>query len=116
MREYLKNDKKLRSEIETRTNVQLDLETKEDCAPTKSVEDAGWDDDSAVPLHAIIREEFGVEITLTDIGSDHHCVNNNQVLPSTDGLQANADEEDIWKYDEAGNLWGEGHLFEIISS
>lgn len=108
----MKNDIILRSEIEERTSTQLNLEAEEDCEATKLLED-GWDDDSAIPLQAIIREEFGVELKLTNNDTDRYCVSNSQVNSSDDGLQANANGEDIWKYDDAGNLWGEGHIFDI---
>ena len=102
----LQSDDILRNEIQDRTGKPISFEEELEA----DIEKPAFDDqdDTSVPLEAIIHEEFGVKLDGLSLETAY-CHKASAVIPfnETDciGLTSSAAEEDIWSYDDQGNLW-----------
>lgn len=108
LRKYLLADDTLRNEIQNRTGKPIF--TDEELEAETEKQDLDDQDDTSVPIEAIIQEEFGVKINgLPGIDSTYcHKASDVTTFDDTDcsGLTASTAEEDIWSFDDKGNLWG----------
>ncbi|KAH9927826.1 uncharacterized protein B0H18DRAFT_1159842 [Fomitopsis serialis] len=110
-REYLRRDKTLRDEIEGKVGKLRDLIAEEvDEEENVGAEEAS--DDTDVPLRAVVQQALGVDL-VPEAGEGaaekQFCtqVGIAEVRDEDQTLQSGGDEENIWAYNDAGELWRE---------
>ncbi|EIN06290.1 hypothetical protein PUNSTDRAFT_73512 [Punctularia strigosozonata HHB-11173 SS5] len=104
-REFLRAHPELRQEIEEKTGNIFATEE----GIIEDEHDIPDQDDTDVPLSAIVRQELGIEIANPSI-PDVFCVQDSEHSVTVDEhglLHAKGQEEDIWSYRDDGKTWEE---------
>ncbi|EPS95422.1 hypothetical protein FOMPIDRAFT_1132449 [Fomitopsis schrenkii] len=107
-REYLRKDETLRKEIEGRVG-NLDALIAEDLDEENDEADEPYDD-TDVPLRAVVQQALGVDLVEVDDHGRGFCTPSSGITERAEdqGLQSGGDEENIWAYNDAGELWKGG--------
>jgi len=105
-RRYLESDEVLRNEISTKMASFVPPPQTEPIRELENDQENWFDDNSDIPLEAVIQHEVGIDVGSLQTVSSRFCLPMNQVDVVDGNFVTTSAAENVWAYNDNGSLWG----------